>query len=168
MHFVEGDTDSAYWAVSGDTNDDYKQGFSHVIKDKNFYNEHVYDWLPNPEKDIYDEKKLLGLAIENQDENCIALAPKCYCLFPNQNITKMKGVKKSLNKMTTQDYQTAITKPIIGKNINLQMKNNVMSKIAIRKNALTGVHTKAIVLENHSCAPFIHNLSADTDFRIKN
>jgi hypothetical protein len=164
MHFVEGDTDSAYWAVSGDPNDNYKQGFQHVIRDKKFYDEHVYDWFPDPTKDISDMKKLLGLAIENQDENCVALAPKCYCLFPNQGITKMKGVKKSLNKLTSQDYQTSLTKPIVGKNINLQMKNNVMSNIKVRKNVLTGIHTKAIVLENHSCAPFIYEYDAIMDY----
>jgi hypothetical protein len=117
----------------------------------------------------------LGLAIENQDENCIALAPKCYCLFPNQNITKMKGVKKSLNKSTAQDYQSAIIKPIVGKNINLQMKNMpthssnsnyVMSKIKVRKNALTATHTQAIVLSNESCAPFIYGYDAVTNYEI--
>jgi hypothetical protein len=25
IHFIEGDTDSAYWAISGDPNEDYKQ-----------------------------------------------------------------------------------------------------------------------------------------------
>jgi hypothetical protein len=168
IHFIEGDTDSAYWAIAGSFKEDYTQGFKHVIKDKNFYNEHVYEWLPDPEKDVYDEKKLLGLAIENQKENCVALAPKCYCLFNDKKdknfIYKMKGVKKSLNQFTADDYQEALKHPIIGNNINLQMKNNVMSKISIKKNALTASHTKAVVLSNHSCAPFIHDYFADLDY----
>jgi hypothetical protein len=192
IHFIEGDTDSAYWAVGGNSNESYKQGFKYVVKDQEFYDQHVYEWFPDPSKDVSDMKKLLGLAIENQDENCVALAPKCYCLFPKVAeellkkqgiitqdpkllcVTKMKGVKKSLNKLTAQDYQSAIVKPIIGKNINLQMKNrrspesgkmsSVMSKITIRKNAITGVHTKAIVLSNHSCAPFVFGYDANEDY----
>jgi hypothetical protein len=161
IHFVEGDTDSAYWAIAGNPNESYKQGFNYVIKDKEFYDKHIYEWLPDPSKDVHDEKKLLGLAIENQKENCVALAPKCYCLFNNedkQEITKMKGVKKSLNKLKHEQYLEALTKQIEGKNNNLQVKNGIMSKLTIRKNALTGVHTKAVVLENHSCVPFIQGV----------
>jgi hypothetical protein len=33
MHFVEGDTDSMYWAISGDVKEDLHQGFKYVIKD---------------------------------------------------------------------------------------------------------------------------------------
>jgi hypothetical protein len=177
IHFIEGDTDSAYWAISGSIEEDHKQAFKYVIKDQEYYDKHIYEWFPDPTKGVHDEKKLLGLAIENQDENCVALAPKCYCLFPNQNITRMKGVKKSLNKLTAQDYQSAMIQPIIGKNINLQMKKNVrssknsgpewtMAKIKIKKNALTGVHTKAIVLDNHSCAPFIYDYDAVLDYGV--
>jgi hypothetical protein len=194
MHFIEGDTDSAYWAVAGDSNENYQQGFKYVIRESSltnpteggqeFYDQHVYEWFPNPDKGIEDMKKLLGLAIENQDENCVALAPKCYCLFPKVAeellkkdgietddpkllcVTKMKGVKKSLNQMAAQDYQSAIVKPIIGKNINLQMKSNQMSKIKIQKNALTATHTKAIVLSNQSCAPFIYGYDANLDFDV--
>jgi hypothetical protein len=54
-----------------------------------------------------------------------------------------------------------MTKPISGKNINLQMKGSAMSKVTVIKNALTGVHTKAIVLPNHSCAPFINGYIAE-------
>jgi hypothetical protein len=179
MHFVEGDTDSAYWAVAGNPQDSrssypkgdaYKQAFKHVIKDREFYDAHVYDWFPNPCKDIHDEcamlsalrdeKKLLGLMIEKQDENCIALAPKCYCLFPNQNVSKMKGVKKSLNPLGCEDYDKAFESTVKGENINLQLNQGTMSKITIHKNALTGTHTKAVVLENESCAPFVYGIDA--------
>jgi hypothetical protein len=78
IHFVEGDTDSMYWAVSGSEDDTYEQKFKHVIKDHNFYTENIYKYTPsifyssnntNPtfnsevEKMAFD-KKLLGLAIE--------------------------------------------------------------------------------------------------------
>ena len=42
-----------------------------------------------------------------------------------------------------------------GMNINLQVKDSIMSKITVYKNALTASHTKMIVLENQSCMPFI-------------
>ena len=60
IHFVEGDTDSMYFAIAGDINKDYTQGFDAVIKDVDFYNANVYSWMPNPSKDVYDEKKILG------------------------------------------------------------------------------------------------------------
>ena len=35
IHFIEGDTDSMYWAIAGNLEDDFKQGFKHVVKTKN-------------------------------------------------------------------------------------------------------------------------------------
>jgi DNA polymerase elongation subunit (family B) len=48
IYFIEGDTDSLYYAISGNTDEDYHQGFKHVIKDEIFYKENVYKWFPNP------------------------------------------------------------------------------------------------------------------------
>jgi hypothetical protein len=42
IHFIEGDTDSLYYAISGNPDEDCHQGFKHVIKDEVFYNENVY------------------------------------------------------------------------------------------------------------------------------
>jgi hypothetical protein len=47
IHFIEGDTDSMYWAVAGNPNEDYRQGFKYVIRDEKFYNKHVYKFFPN-------------------------------------------------------------------------------------------------------------------------
>ena len=41
------------------------------------------------------------------------------------------------------------------------MNNNQMSKLTVQKNALTGLHTKMIVLENQSCAPFVKGITAN-------
>jgi hypothetical protein len=41
-----------------------------------------------------------------------------------------------------------------------------MSKIKIQKNALTATHTKAIVLSNQSCAPFIYGYDANMDYDV--
>jgi hypothetical protein len=47
FHYVEGDKDSLYFAISGDKNEDNNQGFKHIITDEKLYNENVYKWLPS-------------------------------------------------------------------------------------------------------------------------
>ena len=164
IHFIEGDTDSAYWAISGNPDYDYHQQFKYVIKDHEFYNKHVYEWFPNPNKGIIDEKKILGLAIEKEGENMIALSPKCYTTFNGEQTitTKIKGCSKKRNKFTKNDYIKCIesNEIIPGSNANFQVKQNQICKLFMNKNALTGVHNKAIVLPNQSCAPFVYGLNA--------
>jgi hypothetical protein len=46
IHFIYGDTDSMYFAIAGDPNEDYNQGFKHVVLDKEYYDEHVFKSLP--------------------------------------------------------------------------------------------------------------------------
>ena len=164
IHFVEGDTDSAYWAISGNPDEDSSQEFKYVVKDKEFYDKHVYEWFPDPSKDVWDHKKILGLAIEKHGDNCIALAPKCYTIWNNDGTTKslkLKGVSLKKNRIVSADYKTALESTVQGKNINLQLKNHTMSKVTVYKNALTATHTKVVVLPNQACAPFIHGLKAD-------
>ena len=76
---------------------------------------------------------------------------------------KLKGVSLKKNNIQYPDYKSIIENQSvkIGKNINLQMNNNQMSKLTINKNALTGQHTKMIVLENNSCCPYISGLTAN-------
>jgi hypothetical protein len=119
IHFVEGDTDSMYWALSGSEDENYEQGFKHVIKNHTFYNDNIYKYTPssfyssnnsNPtfnsetERMVFD-KKLLGLAIEKQCENMIALAPKTYSCSVNlkTRATKSKGYNKR-GKLYFKDY----------------------------------------------------------------
>ena len=172
IHYVEGDTDSAYWAISGNPEKDYTQRFDYVIKDKEFYDKHVYDYFPNPEKDIYDEKKLLGLAIEKEGENCIALCSKCYSIWNNDGTTKslkLKGVSLKKNKIVSSDYEKALKEPIKGKNINLQLnRDSQMSKITINKNALSAVNTKMIVLSNGCCCVYPRIISKRLYYSIEN
>ncbi|KAA6339289.1 MAG: hypothetical protein EZS28_052623, partial [Streblomastix strix] len=90
MHFVEGDTDSAYWAVSGNAEPlagpngsaGQLQQFNYVIKDKQFYDDNTKYFFPTiegePKAALMDEKKILGLASENYGTEMIALAPKIY------------------------------------------------------------------------------------------
>jgi hypothetical protein len=64
IHFIEGDTDSLYYTISGNPDEDNHQAFKHVIKYKAFYKENVYKLLLNStlpiEEQTRDKKKLLG------------------------------------------------------------------------------------------------------------
>ena len=189
FHLTSADTDSAYFAVAGDMNAPIDQVFDYIIKDRKFYDENIYKFMPDPKlKSVYgsietriasirDEKKLLGCCVEKYGMNQIALCPKCYTIWNgcnnpedplgsnNDGVTKslkIKGVSLKTNKLTSNDYKDILDNESIksGKNINLQVKKNIMSKITINKNALTGFHNKKIVLPNQSCLPFIKGLTA--------
>ena len=165
LHFVEGDTDSMYWAISGDPERDCHQGFSAVIKNQQFYDENAKYFFPifednmTPMEKVKQEKKLLGLSIEKEGDNCIALAPKCYTVWENDRTVslKVKGIKKQQSNIKYQDYLDVLNGNTVktGKNTNLQLQDGVMSKISVYKNALTCAHTKMKVLENQSCVPFV-------------
>jgi hypothetical protein len=45
FHDVEGDTDSLYFAISGDKNEYINQGLKNIVTNERFYNENVYKWL---------------------------------------------------------------------------------------------------------------------------
>jgi hypothetical protein len=44
LHFIEGDTHSMYWAVTGSESEGYEQGFKFVIKDHKFHNDNIYKY----------------------------------------------------------------------------------------------------------------------------
>ncbi|KAA6326868.1 MAG: hypothetical protein EZS28_053892, partial [Streblomastix strix] len=93
-------------AVAGDPKQNYKQGFSTVIKDKQFYDQNFYKFFPKSkqvitnesqsildkieqleerklkikELQIKNEKKPFGVAYEHCGSTLIALAPKNYWL----------------------------------------------------------------------------------------
>ena len=68
----------------------------------------------------------------------------------------MKGVSSKHNKFDVDDYLGALKSPISGVNrcIQLDRSSKEMVYKMVNKIALTGVHTKMVVYENHSCAPF--------------
>jgi hypothetical protein len=169
IHFIEGDTDSMYFAVAGSLHEDNTQGFKYVIKDEKFYNDNIYKFAPSGfystgakptfasklEQKQFD-KKLLGLEIEKQCDNMIALAPKMYsCSNGSVSIiSKCKGYRN--NKLKFDDYNTIVVKKqsITGINHNLQLHNNQMSMTAVGKNVLTASHTKYCVSNDFSmCTP---------------
>ncbi|KAA6378289.1 MAG: hypothetical protein EZS28_026184, partial [Streblomastix strix] len=76
FHFVLADTDSIYIAIAGDPAKDCHQQFESIVTDKQFYDQHVYQYLPDPNKDIYDYKKILGFGIENEGYELTSLGPK--------------------------------------------------------------------------------------------
>ncbi|KAA6404090.1 MAG: hypothetical protein EZS28_000392 [Streblomastix strix] len=170
IHFIEGDTDSAYWAINGNPNEDFTQQFNAVIKDTDFYNDNVKYFFPSCtagtgiKGNVYDEKKILGLAIERQGTAMYALAPKNYMIETNycaNSKIKLKGVNQKTNKMTKEQIVDCVNEGKITKctNMRLGQKNHQMSQLSIEKNDITGIHTKAIVLSDQSCCPYIFGLT---------
>jgi hypothetical protein len=200
IHFIEGDTDSAYWAVAGHPKAGKSQQFEYVVKDQQFYDEHYAEWFPDLNQATWtwdrkhdckgagfifksltakkEEKKLLGLAIEKEGDNMIALCPKCYTIFDGQvkriageytsehgkvKALKMKGVDKNKNSFTENSYFEAMKHPVQGRNIGFRVLGGKkeddggygMRTVTVKKNALTGVHTKMVVDENQACLPFL-------------
>ncbi|KAA6390024.1 MAG: hypothetical protein EZS28_014448 [Streblomastix strix] len=165
IHFNEGDTDSAYWSISGNVNEDFTQQFNAVINDREFYNDNAKFYFPSIRGDIYDEKKILGLAIERQGVAMVALAPKNYMIETNYNGNskiKLKRVNQKTNKFTKAQIVDCVNEGKITKctNMRLGQQNHQMSQLAIEKNGITGIHDKMIVLSNQSCCPYIFSLTA--------
>ncbi|KAA6395856.1 MAG: hypothetical protein EZS28_008616 [Streblomastix strix] len=165
IHFVEGDTDSAYRAISGNLNEDFTQQFNDVVKDRDFYYENAKYFYPTFRGDVYDEKKVLRQAIERQGSSMIALAPKNYIIFKNycdDSKIKLQRFNQKTNKITKDQIVDCINEDKITKwtNMRLEQKNHQMSQLSIEKNGITRIHTKMIVLENHSCCPFMYGLTA--------
>ena len=157
-----------------------------------YYTRNIYKWLPNPEGGLADEKKLLGLAIEKEGTSMFALSSKCYTIATAKGqAIKNRGISGKEGEMTSRalmdrgidvepsalcsdDYSTVVKKQLAGEecvlrstSLNLRVFRGVMSKIRTSKNALTGVHTKMVLLKNQSCAPFIHGLDARTGYRVE-
>ncbi|KAA6400250.1 MAG: hypothetical protein EZS28_004229 [Streblomastix strix] len=165
IHFIEGDTDSAYWAISGNSNEDFTQQFNAVISDRDFYNDNAKYFLPTIKGNVYDEKKILGLSFERQGVAMYARAPKNYMIETNycaNSKIKLKGVNQKTNKITKEQTVDCINEGLITKctNMRLGQKNHQMSQLSIQKNGITGIHTKAIVQENESCCPYLFGLTA--------
>ncbi|KAA6371247.1 MAG: hypothetical protein EZS28_033226 [Streblomastix strix] len=178
FHFVLADTDSIYIAIAGDPTKDCRQQFESIVTDKQFYDQHVYQYLPDPNKDIYDYKKILGFGIENEGYELTSLGPKFYSMIVNkwnkekqQYEFKPKITSKGISKtqdISHSDYVNVINKDIVKKGINgtVKMYNNIMSSIQVEKYALTGFNNKSIVLRNQCCCPYIKGLTAN-DYIIK-
>ena len=129
LHFIEGDTDSMYWAIAGDNKLDNTQAFQSIIVNKEFYDENIFKFAPfdffcynegvrpkfsTKSEEKAHEKKLLGLAIEKQGDNMIALCPKCYTSFNDDKKTialKMKGVNRGVSTIRPDFILSSSTTP---------------------------------------------------------
>ena len=154
IHFIEGDTDSMYFAVSGD-----------VISNKEFYYKHYNKFLPSENGDVMDRKKLLGCCFERIADNMIAMAPKCYTVFDNngKEINKIKGLDLTNNNITHTDYEGVLTNGVVksGTNRTIRFKNNMLQYIETKKRSLTGYMNKMVVLPNQCCCCYINGLTAE-------
>ncbi|KAA6389463.1 MAG: hypothetical protein EZS28_015009 [Streblomastix strix] len=178
FHFVLVEIDSIYITIAGDPAKDCHQQFEAIVSDKQLYDKHVYYYLPYPNKDIYDYKKILGFGIENEGYELTSLGTKCYSMIVHkwnnekqQYEFKPKITSKKINKsqqISHNDYVNVINKDIVKKGINgtLKMYDNVMSSIQVEKYELTGFNNKSIVLRNQCCCTYIKGLTAK-DYQIK-
>ncbi|KAA6374352.1 MAG: hypothetical protein EZS28_030122 [Streblomastix strix] len=158
MHIIQLDTDSLTLAIAGDSRD-YTQGFDAIIIDPEFYNKNKGFFFSEN-----GQRKILGVHIEKQGYNCIALSPKNYII--NDEIV-LKGVILDQNpQINEQSFVECINNGTVTTAVNttLAQRKGVMSRLQMERNAITGSHTKMIVLQNHSCLPFIRNISADRYF----
>jgi hypothetical protein len=146
------------------------------VKDREFHDKHVYEWLSDPEKGIENEKKLGGVAVENEGSKMNAIAPKNYYIRTSKTeILKMKGIgKRNISEknsgcnntekdiITADSFKNCINKntPVNAQNCIFHFENDELVKKVVNKIGISGVHTKMIVLENNSCAPYIYNLKA--------
>ncbi|KAA6358286.1 MAG: hypothetical protein EZS28_046187, partial [Streblomastix strix] len=165
-------------SIAGDPSKDSVQQFESIVTDKKFYDQHVYQYLPDPNKDIYDYKKIFGYGIENEGYELTSLGPKCYSMIVNkwnkekyQYEFKPKITSKGINKSLLifhNDQVYVINKDVVKKGINgtLKMNDNVMNSIQVEKYALTWFNNKSIVLRNQCCYPYIKGLTAK-DYIIK-
>ncbi|KAA6367091.1 MAG: hypothetical protein EZS28_037384 [Streblomastix strix] len=179
FHFVLEDTDSIQIVIAGDKDKDCQQQFESIVTDKQFYDQHVYQYLPDPNKDIYDYKKILGFGLESEGYELTSLGPKFYSMIVHKwskerqqcefkpKITS-KGICKT-QEIFYNDSVNVINKDIVKRNVNetLKVYDNVMSSIQVEKYALTGFNNKSIVLRNQCCWPYIKGSTAK-DYTIFN
>jgi hypothetical protein len=161
VHFIEGDTDSMYWAVAGDRHG----GFEDVIKGKEFSNANIAHYLISDffgvnkqfetrlDKMRFD-KRFGGLAIEKESKNLVALASKLYvCWDDNKETSKAKGCHQ---KFSHEQYLEVLEQGKIINRVNhtLRMTNSQMSHVYVNKHALTCIYTKYRVSSDGSaCVP---------------
>jgi hypothetical protein len=167
FRLVEDDTDSLYFAISGHPNAGVEQQFTHIIINKELYDKLYYVWFPNPALGKEDEKKLLGLAMENQGTNIIAGSCKCYCLIKGneKTIAKSKDVNVNWKRFTEECYKRCIKESIVQKGINVCFKTIKIDyidrtyqpvKYEVEKVGLSPkILDKVIVLPDESFTPFI-------------
>jgi hypothetical protein len=135
-----------------------------VISNKNFYTKHVYEYFPDPTKGVDDEKKLGGLCVEQEGDEMYAIAPKNYYIRTSKcSKLKGKGYSRDRNKhITAKSFIDNIDKntPVHASNCGFHLKHDELVKDVINKVAISGVHTKMIVLPNQCCAPYIYGIKA--------
>ncbi|KAA6365836.1 MAG: hypothetical protein EZS28_038637 [Streblomastix strix] len=159
MHFIQCDTDSLTYAISGDPTRGPEQLFDAVIKDQWFY-----DTYKDSVYCANGQKQILHIGVEKYGLNCIALSPKNYII--NDEIV-LNGVILDQNpQINEQSFVQCINKGTVTTAVNttLAQRKGVMSRLQMSRNAITGSHTKMIVLPNHSCLPFIYGIKADRYF----
>jgi hypothetical protein len=147
IHFIEGDTDSLYYVISVNPDEDCHQRFKHVVKNEEFYKENVYKWFLNPtlpkEELTKDKKKLFGVSFEKEGYIMFAIAPKCYILKSSKNdndqeVKNMKGIFSMLNgNIDLESWKSCILKSSV--------PVSVIKRVFMVVESDTFTHTRQIV-----------------------
>ncbi|KAA6381824.1 MAG: hypothetical protein EZS28_022651 [Streblomastix strix] len=135
MHIVQLDTDSLTLAISGDKNIGPEQRFDAIIKDVEFYNKNKGFFFSDD-----NQRKILGVHIEKQGLNCIALSPKNYIINDECGDVSLvaKGVILRQNPQINEQTFLDNIKSGAGMKVTntiLAQKNKIMSKLSMTKNA---------------------------------
>jgi hypothetical protein len=179
FHFNHCDTDSFYMSIAGSQDKNCHQGLDDIIVNKDFYNENKYKFIPNPDGDMYENKKLLGCSIEREGDVEISLCPKSYMTFdkdryenylkekdealknkisfkePKENgfTAKCKGFTVKDGNLTKEDYINVVegkTPQLIKETTQIRNSFSDVCKSTIDKVALSSLNNKGIVCNNQS------------------
>jgi hypothetical protein len=118
------------------------------------------DYILNRVKVYKKEKEIPA----NQTDNLVRDENGNFVMDPKIGL---KGVSKYLNKhIDMVAFERCLKGEIImGENIGFHTKavtpgNYMLFKDVVNKVALSGIHTKMVVLDDGSCSPFIHGLDS--------
>ncbi|KAA6377210.1 MAG: hypothetical protein EZS28_027261, partial [Streblomastix strix] len=122
-----------------------EQLFEEVIKDKGFFDKYKDCVFSENEK-----KQVHHIEVEKYRYNCIALPLKNYII--NNEIVLKGAILDQNPQINEQTFVDCVSKGTIATaiNITLAKRKGTMSRLKMEKNAITGSHTKMIVLSNQS------------------
>jgi hypothetical protein len=147
--------------IAGDLNLDCHQGLESIITDRKFYDENKYKFLPNPNADLYENKKLLGCSVEHESDVEISLCPKSCMLFDEKeynksgkgSVAKCKGFTVKDGNLTKEDYMNVVSgksNQIIKETTQIRSNFSNVIKKTINKVSLSVLNNKGIVQNNQS------------------
>ncbi|KAA6374808.1 MAG: hypothetical protein EZS28_029666 [Streblomastix strix] len=150
FHFVLADTDPIYIAIAGDSNIDCYQQFEAIISDQQFYEKYVYQFLPNPKKEIYAYKKILGFEIENEGYQHTSLGPKYNSMIAHKwNKKIIKSVNGTLKLFMKRNQIRLLIK--IMQMTQSESETEIEAEKETNSQTETELETKFVTLKDNEC-----------------